>query len=97
LLKCYGFASETAALEYPNNPVDRLAPLAEAKIPLVHVVGDADEVVPFAENTAVIEERYKKLGGEVLVLHKVDMGHHPHGLQDPTPVVDFILKHTPRP
>jgi hypothetical protein len=23
-----------------------------------------------------------------------DEGHHPHGLQDPTPLVDFILRHT---
>ena len=27
-------------------------------------------------------------------LIKKGMGHHPHGLDDPTPVVEFILKHT---
>jgi hypothetical protein len=29
------------------------------------VTGDADEIVPLAENTAVVERRYKKLGGNI--------------------------------
>ncbi len=61
---------------------------------LIHVVGDADNTVPPAENTAIIEARYKKLGGTIQVIHKPGIGHHPHGLDDPTPVVEFILKHT---
>jgi hypothetical protein len=55
------------------------------------VVGDADEVVPVAENTAILEERYNKLGGKIRVIHKPGIGHHPHSLQDPAPIVDFIL------
>ncbi len=27
------------------------------------------------------------------VIHKPGVGHHPHGLDDPKPVVDFIVKH----
>jgi len=60
------------------------------------VVGDADEVVPVAENTAVIERRYRELGGHMVVLHKPGVGHHPHGLDDSTPVVNFILEHSAR-
>ena len=55
LLKHYGFKDEAEALAYPGNPVDILAPLAAANIPLIHVVGDTDDVVPVEENTAVIE------------------------------------------
>jgi pimeloyl-ACP methyl ester carboxylesterase len=40
-LKAYGL-TEAQALTYPNNPIDRLAPLAAAKIPIVAVAGDAD-------------------------------------------------------
>ena len=29
----------------------------------------------------------------IRVIHKPGIGHHPHGLDDPTPVVDFILKY----
>ena len=96
LLKYYGFQDEAQALAYRGNPVDALEPLARAGIALLHVVGDADDVVPVAENTALIETRYRKLGGEVQVLHKPGVGHHPHGLDDPTPVVDFILAHGTR-
>lgn len=93
LLSLYGFKDEAEALAYPHNPIDTLAPLAQAKVPLIHVVGDVDDAVPYAENTAIVEERYKKLGGEIVVIHKPTVGHHPHGLDDPTPVVEFILKH----
>ena len=94
LWKCYGFANEAEALAYSGNPIDILEPLAKAKAALIHVVGDADEVVPVAENTALVEARYRKLGGVVQVIHKPGIGHHPHGLDDPAPVVKFILEHT---
>ena len=96
LIRNYGFKDEAEALAYRENPVDELAPLAKAGIPLIHVVGDADDVVPVAENTQVIEQRYKALGGAITVLHKPGVGHHPHGLDDPAPVVDFILQHAGR-
>jgi pimeloyl-ACP methyl ester carboxylesterase len=94
LLACYGFKNDAEALAFRGNPVDILSPLAKAKVALIHVVGDADNTVPPAENTAIIEARYKKLGGTIQVIHKPGIGHHPHGLDDPTPVVEFILKHT---
>ena len=92
-IKCYGFKDEAEAIAYPSNPVDTLAPLAKAGVPLIHVVGDADDIVPVPENTAIMEERYKKLGGTIEVIHKPGVGHHPHGLDDPKSVVDFILRH----
>ena len=73
--------------------MDRLEPLARAGLPLIHVVGDADDAVPVAENTAIVEERYRKLGGEMQVIHKPGVGHHPHGLDDCTPVVDWVKSH----
>ena len=94
LIKCYEFKDEAEALAWKGNPVDNLAPLANAKIPLVHVVGDIDDVVPVKENTAIIERRYKELGGEIKVFHKPNVGHHPHGLDDPQPLVDFIFQKT---
>ncbi|MEE9369121.1 MAG: GDSL-type esterase/lipase family protein [Pontiella sp.] len=88
-LQAYGF-NEKQALAWKGNPVDSLQPLAEAGVPLLHVVGDADKVVPVAENTAIIEARYKKLDGRIMVIHKEGVGHHPHSLEDPNPIVDFI-------
>jgi len=96
LMKYYEFPTEADALAYLGNPIDVLSTLAEAGIPLIHVVGDADDVVPVAENTAIIEQRYRALKGTIEVIHKAGVGHHPHGLDDPTPVVDFIVGHTTR-
>ena len=92
-LRVYGL-SEAQGMTYQQNPIDNLEPLAKAQIPLMHVVGEADVVVPVEENTAIIEKRYRALGGEITVISKPGVGHHPHSLKDPTPIVDFVLKHS---
>lgn len=92
-IQAYGL-TEAQAMKYNKQPIDNLAPLAKANIPLLHVVGAVDKVVPVAENTAILEKRYKKLGGDITVISKPGIGHHPHSLKDPKPIVDFILKHT---
>lgn len=91
-LNAYGF-TEAEALAYKGNPIDNLEPLAKAGVPLLHVHGDADDVVPLEENTRIVEERYKKLGGSITVIIKKGVGH-THGLDDPSPIVNFILKNT---
>jgi pimeloyl-ACP methyl ester carboxylesterase len=85
--------SETQALAWKGNPIDLLAPLAKAKIPILHLVGDADDVVPVAENTAILQHRYRALGGPFELMVKPGVGHHPHSLSDPAPLVDFIVAH----
>jgi pimeloyl-ACP methyl ester carboxylesterase/lysophospholipase L1-like esterase len=92
-LKVYGL-TEQQALEYKWNPVDNLEALAKAKVPLLHVCGDADDVVPIEENTRLVETRYRKLGGPITVIAKPGVGHHPHSLENPEPIVAFVLKHT---
>lgn len=88
--------TEEQAIAYKLNPVDNLEPLAKAKVPILSVCGDADEVVPFEENSKLVEERYKKLGGPIELIVKPGVKHHPHSLKDPKPIVDFILKHQPQ-
>ena len=95
LIQCYHFESEAQALAFDKNPIDNLKPLADAKIPILHVSADADEVVPFEENTVILKERYEKLGGHFELIVKKGFKHHPHALDDPTPIVDFIVKNTP--
>jgi pimeloyl-ACP methyl ester carboxylesterase len=91
-LAAYGLTEEQA-LAYRLNPVDNLAPLVQAKIPLLHVCGTADEVVPMSENTELLAKRYRELGGEITVIAKEGVKHHPHSLEDPSRIVQFILKH----
>ncbi len=90
--KLWGLKDEAEALAYKGNPVDNLAPLAQNHVPLLHVFGDADDVVPWDENTGLIETRYKELGGSITLIRKPGVGHHPHGLDDSTPIVEFIAK-----
>jgi sialidase-1 len=94
LKKVYGL-SDRQAMQYPLNPVDNLQPLAKAKIPLLHVCGEADTAVPIEENTRLIEKRYRQLGGSITVIAKPFCEHHPHSLKEPAPIVEFILRHTP--
>jgi pimeloyl-ACP methyl ester carboxylesterase len=97
VLERYGFKSDAEAKAYTKNPVDNLAPLAAAKVPLLHVYGDADEVVPWQENTGLVAERYRQLGGSITLISKSGGLHHPHGLDDSTPIVEFIWQHTASP
>ncbi len=94
VLEVYGFKSDAEAKASKENPVDQLAPLAKAGVPLLHVYGEADQVVPWDENTGLLATRYRKLGGSIELIAKPGVGHHPHSLNDPTPIVHFILKHT---
>ena len=92
VLKLWGFKDDAEAIAYKGNPVDSLGALAKAGVPLLHVFGDADDVVPWEENTGLIESRYKALGGSITMIRKPGIGHHPHGLDDSTPIVEFIAK-----
>lgn len=91
-LQIWGLTEEEA-LQAKVNPIDGLEPLAQAKVPVLLVVGDADVVVPIMENSDILEARYKRLGGPIQVIHKPGVGHHPHSLKDPEPIVSFFLKH----
>lgn len=90
LLEVYGLTEEQA-LAYDKNPIDVLAPIAKANIPIFAVIGAADEVVPVEENIDVVEKRYLALGGKITVIRKPGGKHHPHSLKDPAPIVDFVL------
>lgn len=86
----YRFASEDEARNYKGNPLDNLEPLAKAKVPILVIYGDADEVVPVSENCLVLIERYRRLGGRIECIAKAGEKHHPHCLENPKPIVDFV-------
>jgi len=92
MLKAYGFASEAEALQWHGNPLDHAAKMAKARIPILHVVGDSDTGVKYKYNTKLFEEKMRQLGWPIQVIHKPSVGHHPHSLNNPQPIVDFILR-----
>ncbi len=90
-IRDYHFSGEQEMMAFKGNPIDILAPIASAKIPILHVCGDVDEVVPVSENTAIVRARYLAMGGSFALIVKQGCGHHPHGLADPKPIVDFVV------
>lgn len=93
LLKLYNFKSEAEAMAYDQNPVDLAPKLAADNVAIIYLTGIKDDVVPFADNGAKMQQQYEKLGGAFKLIRREEEGHHPHGLSDPTPVVDFIQYH----
>ena len=80
-----------------HNPIDRLAPLAAAKIPLFAIHGDADTLVPLAANSALVKSRYTALGGEMELIIAPGQGHtHWEGFFRCRELVDFGVRHARR-
>lgn len=74
--KTYEMTEEQLAKDLPNhNPLDRLAPLAAAGVPIFHVHGDSDKVVPLEANSAELARRYKAAGGQIEILVIPGKGH----------------------
>ena len=80
---------------FKGNPIDNLEPLADAGIPVISVCGDSDRTVPYEENMKIVAERYRTLGGPVEIILKPGCDHHPHSLENPEAVVDFIVRNQP--
>lgn len=91
--------TEKVALKFDKNPIDVLAPIAKANVPLMHIVTENDRVVPPKENTYIVKERYEKLGGRMTVTSVKEgtaksNGHHftltPKHIES---AVSFFVKH----
>jgi pimeloyl-ACP methyl ester carboxylesterase len=83
---------QLAALLPKHNPIDRLAPLAEAGIPILHIHGDSDKAVPLERNAGELARRYRKLGAKIKLIVVPGKGHEevPEFFQCQQ-VVDFVI------
>lgn len=94
LLQLVG-ARDTSELKRKSvSPLQQAARLARSKISILHVVGQADRVVPVDENTNLFEREMARLGHPITVIRKEGCDHHPHSLFCPEPIVRFLLKAT---
>ncbi|HUT57332.1 MAG TPA: prolyl oligopeptidase family serine peptidase [Phycisphaerae bacterium] len=76
IAKAYGLtADELLAGGAEHNPVDRLAPLAAAGVPVLHVHGDGDAVVPVDQHSQALVDRYRALGGPAELVVIPGKGH----------------------
>ncbi len=77
-----------------SHPIDKMHVLLENKIPVILIYGDSDSVVPYEENAAHLEKYYRENGGVIVAIGKENCGHHPHGLDDNTPIIEFVEKYS---
>lgn len=79
-----------------NNPVERVASLAKARVPAFLIHGDSDEVVPLRENSVEFLRRYELAGAgaSVKLVVAKDQGHNYwEGFFRCQELVDFAIKH----
>ncbi|MBC8767296.1 G-D-S-L family lipolytic protein [Arenibacter sp. BSSL-BM3] len=92
--KVYHLKTEKDISKFNGNPIQKIESIAKGGYPMMHVCGAADAVVPIEENTKPFEDGIKAHGGTIEVIYKKGIGHHPHSLENPSPIVDFILRAT---
>ncbi|QZT38298.1 SGNH/GDSL hydrolase family protein [Halosquirtibacter xylanolyticus] len=100
LKKEYGFKNDTEALAYKDIPLNGIEELASAKIPILHMIGLNDRVVPPTENTFLLVDKYIKHGGPATIIPctkgKQDLWGHHFPIETPQIGADFIIYHTPK-
>jgi pimeloyl-ACP methyl ester carboxylesterase len=76
-----------------HNPIDRLEPLARAKVPLFVIHGDQDKLVPLEANSGLVRSRYQALGGSMEWVVPAGQGHNMWtGFFQSQELVAFILR-----
>lgn len=97
LQRVYGF-NEAQAMAYKGNPIDNLQGLAAFKVPVLHVIGLNDHIVPPEENTFILAGKYEKLGGPVYVYPMTrgpqELSGHHFMIEHPDWWADFIFRHS---
>ncbi len=74
--EAYAMTPEALEAALPeHNPIERLAPLAAAGIPIFHIHGDADELIPLEQHSGEVARRYRALGGSMELLVIPGVGH----------------------
>jgi len=90
----YGFASLEEAENYPGQPIFLADKLRD--VPILYIYGEDDITVPAKDNAVVMIDRLTAAGNPPVVIKRPFWGHHPHGLDNPAFIADFIIKHTTR-
>jgi len=75
-----------------TSPLENLAPLAKAGVPLIHLCDKTDSW--FDDHTRVVEQRYKELGGQMTIVTNSADARSPLAVADQNRVVDFIVGKT---
>ncbi len=84
---------KSTIVNFRNSPIDHMDILIQNDIPVIMIYGNADTIVPYQENGQVLEDYYKAHNGKLKVISKSMCGHHPHSLEDVSPIIEFVEKY----
>jgi len=91
----YGLSEEEMREQLPrHNPIQNLDVLAKRKIPIFHITGDQDKVVPPEKHSLAMQQKYRELGGFMEVEIVPGKGHEvcPEIFHSQR-LVDFFIRH----
>lgn len=91
-LDAWGLNNETAS-SFNQQAINYVDTLIAKNIPLILVAGKKDKIVPYKENALLLKKKYEASDVDFEAIIKKRCDHHPHSLDDPTPIVEFIMKH----
>ena len=90
-------ADELSARLTEHNPIDRLAALAKAGVPMFAIHGDSDTTVPLDANSGELRKRYEALGGHMQLIIPPGQGHNMwSGFFECQELVDFVIANVKR-
>lgn len=85
--------NRSTIVNFRKSPIDNMEPLIKNNIPVIMLYGNSDNIVIYEENGKVLEQYYIENGGTIKVISRSMCGHHPHGLDNPSIIIDFIEKY----
>jgi pimeloyl-ACP methyl ester carboxylesterase len=88
----FNFSSDEEAVEKSVRATDGFEAAIKNGVLLISVHGTADRTVPYVDNAKPIVDLWEKSGGRCKIFPKEGGNHHPHGLPDPTPLIELLFQ-----
>lgn len=79
-------------INYRYHPIDCVPKLIENRVPVFLICGDSDHIVPYGENGELLYKMYQEADVPIYHILKPRCDHHPHGLEDNTPLIEAVEK-----
>ena len=89
-MKIYGLTKETV-MDFKGSPIDKIEQVAKANIPIIIIQGESDTAAVYSKHGEILYKRYTELGAEIKLIIKPGAGHHPHSLENPLPIVEYLI------
>ena len=92
--KKWGYTQENCPTRdvFFDNAIFHIGELAQNRILILGLSGGMDDVVPYERNMRIVKQVYARYEAPIKVIVRPNAGHHPHGLDNPTVVVDYISR-----